>query len=117
MHCCYIRNTKKAFIKGTLLTAIFTFLFTATACDNFRDKNKISEEKLIDIYKEILKTRESEVDVELANKKVNEILKKSGLSQQSFAEEVFALTKNNKEFIVFLDSLRQTIKRDTTVSR
>jgi len=61
-------------------------------------------------YKEILLIRESYADTTIANQKVKETIKQHGYSLEDFQKEFFELSKNDKEFVKVLDSMRKSFK-------
>ncbi len=91
----------------SLFLLIILFLFSS--CSNIEKK----QEKFIKAYKEILITRETLLDTLEANRKVLEILTKYGYDEITFRNDFFELAKNSEQFRVMLDSLRQSIIRDT----
>lgn len=75
--------------------------------------NKKKEEKFLKTYKEILITRETITDTAVANKKIAEILKKYGYDEPTFRHDFMELARNSDKFRITLDSLRQSIIKDT----
>lgn len=89
---------------------IFTIIISISSisCD---DKAEI-DENILATYKEILIIRESEKNTELANSKIQEILKKHNLTENEFRNYLMENMKENKKFISMIDSLRNSFKSE-----
>jgi galactitol-specific phosphotransferase system IIB component len=70
------------------------------------------DDKILKIYKEILIVRADENDSLIANNKVEKILKENGYTIASFKNEFYNAAKDNKDFIVRLDSLRNSLNKE-----
>lgn len=97
-------NIFKLFVLIILTIKIFTF----NACNN---QNEI-DENILATYKEILIIRESEKNTELANSKIQEVLKKHNLTENEFRNYLMENMKENKKFISMIDSLRNSFKKE-----
>jgi len=75
--------------------------------------SKTKQKKFLNAYKEILIARETIADSTEANKKVAEILKKYDYDESKFRRDFFELAKNSDDFRTLLDSLRNSIIKDT----
>lgn len=95
--------TKICFLIFTIIISI-----SSISCD---DKAEI-DENILATYKEILIIRESEKNTELANSKIQEILKKHNLTENEFRNYLMENMKENKKFISMIDSLRNSFKSE-----
>ena len=95
--------TKICFLIFTIIISI-----SSISCD---DKAEI-DENILATYKEILIIRESEKNTELANSKIQEILKKHNLTENKFRNYLMENMKENKKFISMIDSLRNSFKSE-----
>ncbi|MCX8055349.1 MAG: hypothetical protein N3A67_06755, partial [Ignavibacteria bacterium] len=87
---------------------ILSLLFFSS-CSN----NKEKQDKFLNAYREILLVRETIADSTEANKKVAQILKKYDYDEPTFRKDFFELVKNSDNFRALLDSLRNSIIKDT----
>lgn len=94
---------------GKVILFFVLFIILLTSCSNIEKK----QEKLLKAYKEILITRETIMDSLEANQKVQEILKKYDYDEITFRSDFFELANNSEKFRIMLDSLRQSIIKDT----
>ncbi|HPD34072.1 MAG TPA: hypothetical protein P5545_05290 [Bacteroidota bacterium] len=92
------------------ITKIATILLLVCVCVGCSQKAK--EEKLLNIYKQILIVRVSETDSSVANQKVRQILQNNGYTIETFKKEFIEVAKNNKNFFAQLDSLRNSLNRE-----
>lgn len=88
-----------------LIVIIFAFLFL-TACD------KPFDDKFYKTYREILLVRTEITDSLEANKKVLNVLKKNGYTEEEFRKTFFEKAQTEKNFIKTIDSLRNSIKSE-----
>lgn len=86
-------------------------LFSLLACTD----DSAKEKQFIKTYKEILVARESFPDSAIANRKVEEIIKKNGFTQNSFKDAFFDLSQDKIRFTKLIDSLRTSIIKDTVI--
>lgn len=86
--------------------SLILLIFFASCSQNAK------EEKLLNVYKQILIARTSESDSLKANEKVKQILDDNGYTLESFKQEFFNTAKDNKRFIMQLDSLRNSLNRE-----
>ena len=70
------------------------------------------EDKLLNVYKQILIVRASESDSVVANEKVRNVLQKNGYTIETFKKEFIDVAKDNKDFFARLDSLRNSLNRE-----
>ncbi|HOV91794.1 MAG TPA: hypothetical protein PLC04_01775 [Candidatus Kapabacteria bacterium] len=92
------------FIKITLSLVLMIFF---AGCSQ-----QAKEDKLLNVYKQILIVRASEPDSVAANTKVRNILQQNGYTLESFKKEFMDVAKDNKEFFARLDSLRNSLNRE-----
>lgn len=92
---------------------IFLILISLFGLVSCTDESK-REQKFFDTYREILIARESIQDSVAANKKVQEIIQKHGYDDFTFKQEFFDIAKDNDKFLKLIDSLRNSIIRDTS---
>lgn len=71
-----------------------------------------NEEKLLNVYKQILIVRANETDSLTANKEVRNVLQQNGYTIESFKKEFMDVAKDNKNFFIRLDSLRNSLNRE-----
>ena len=94
--------------KAIVIFIIIIILFSFSSCDNQND----IDPNILETYKEILLVRESTKDTELANAKVQDILKKHNLTEAEFREILLVNMKDNKVFIKMIDSLRFSLQNE-----
>lgn len=88
-------------MKKTLFILSLIMLF---ACSQESD---VSEEKFVQIYKEILIARESTSDTEKATSNVNEVFEKYNMSESQFREMFMKLSAEDpKRLTEMIDSVR-----------
>mgnify|MGYP000955115527 CR=1 FL=1 len=92
-----------------IFTSIILGLLLFSSCSD----SKVKQEKFLNAYKEILLARETITDSTEANKKVAQILKKYDYDEPTFRKDFFELVKNSDNFRALLDSLRNSIIKDT----
>jgi len=67
------------------------------------------DENYVNAYRDILIVRELFSDTAQANPKVRDIIKKYGYNEATFARKFQELANQNDKFIIFLDSLKQSV--------
>lgn len=88
-------------MKKTLIILSLVMLF---ACS---EESEVSQEKFVQIYKEILIARESTSDVEKGTSNVNEVFDKYNISESQFRKMFMKLSAENpKRLTEMIDSVR-----------
>jgi len=89
---------------------IIIFLATTFFLSSCSDDSE--QDKLFNVYKQILIARNSQTDSLEANKAVMEVLKKNGYTQNKFRDEFFQMAMKEKSFMRMIDSLRNYMKEE-----
>jgi|GEM_PF-1610579 len=87
-------------------------IFILIICVSVSCSQQAKEDKLLNVYKQILIVRASEPDSVAANTKVRNVLQQNGYTLESFKKEFMDVAKDNKEFFARLDSLRNSLNRE-----
>lgn len=90
----------------SLLICSVCFLFIA--CSHSDD----DKERFIRTYKEILIARERYQDTSVANAEVKKSYKKNQYTEQTFFEDWKYYTKDPKEFLVMMDTIRSRAQQE-----
>lgn len=103
-----IQNMKQLIFitKTILLITTFCLVFTFNSCNN---DNEI-DPKILNLYKEILIARETNLDNNLANQEVANIFKKYKMTEKEFRFEMQSMSKDNDKFMKLIDSVRNSIQ-------
>lgn len=96
-------------MRNVLISFFVICLMLLSSCSD----SKLKQERFLNAYKEILIARETISDTTLANKKVAEILRKYDYDEPQFRRDFFEFAKNSDNFRSLLDSLRNSIIKDT----
>ena len=88
-----------------LMMAILLSTLLLVSCE----KETSFDENYVNAYRDILIVRELFSDTAVANPKVRNIIKEYGYNEASFAKKFQELASQNEKFIVFLDSLKQSV--------
>lgn len=97
---------------------IFILLIIFVSCGTDKE-----EERFIRTYRQILIARAESTDSLAANAKVQKILQNNGYTESEFRKIFFTLASKEKDFILIIDSLRNSVRNeykkviDSTVSK
>lgn len=87
---------------------VFLLLLGTILLSCSKEKFSSDEKKFIEIYKNILITRYTVSDSTLANKKINELLKKNDFSLRSFYDLFWEIKKkDNQKFLEMMDTIHK----------
>lgn len=73
-------------------------------------EEKRNSDEFIEIYKDILITREINQDSIIAKQKIDSIFRAHNTSEPVFRNNMIELSKDRKDFLRFIDSVRSLIK-------
>lgn len=87
---------------------MFLLLVGTISLSCSKEKFSKDEKKFMEIYKNILITRYTVSDSTLANKQINEILKKNGFTLRSFYNLFWEIKKkDNLKFLEMMDTIHK----------
>lgn len=88
-----------------IYSILFVLLFYSCSSNN-------EKERFYNTYRQIAITRSEIPDTAIANKKVMEIIHQNGYTEEEFRKKFFELARSEKDFILIIDSLRNSVKND-----